>query len=72
MEDFSTGKNATPLPDGVTEFNWQSKLVDLLPGEWELKDKWASEKVNVRDIVSHVSGLVGYARYESCRSKLNI
>lgn len=72
MEDFATGKNVTSLPAGVTEFNWQSKLVDLLPGEWELKDKWASEKVSVRDILSHVSGLAGYACYRFSRSMLNI
>lgn len=71
MEDFATGKNVTPLPAGVTEFNWQSKLVNLLPGEWKLMDKWASEKVSVRDLLSHVSGLVGYACYKFCRSKLN-
>lgn len=59
MEDFATGKNVTPLPAGVTEFNWQSKLADLLPGEWKLKDKWASEKADMRDILSHVSGLSG-------------
>lgn len=63
MEDYATGKNVTPLPSGVTEFNWQSKLVDLLPGEWELKDKWANEKADVRDILSHNTGLAGYVSF---------
>ncbi|KAF9232374.1 beta-lactamase/transpeptidase-like protein [Melanogaster broomeanus] len=29
---------------------------DLLP-EWQLMDEWASERANLRDILSHVSGL---------------
>jgi CubicO group peptidase (beta-lactamase class C family) len=30
---------------------------DLLPTEWKLIDEWADEKSNLRDLLSHVSGL---------------
>jgi CubicO group peptidase (beta-lactamase class C family) len=29
----------------------------ILPDEWQLMDKWASEKATVHDILAHVSGL---------------
>jgi CubicO group peptidase (beta-lactamase class C family) len=57
MEDFATGRNVTALPRGVPSFTWQTAIKDLLPGEWKLEDQWASDKANVHDILSHVSGL---------------
>lgn len=51
------GRNVTPLPDGVNRFDWETKLVDLLPDDWELQDAWASQKTNLRDALGHVSGL---------------
>lgn len=60
MEDFASGKNATPLPPGVTSFSWDTKIADLLrddPSGWKLQDEWANAKANVRDILSHVTGL---------------
>lgn len=57
MDDFAEGRNVTPLPDGVKTFDWQTKVKDLLPGDWQLDDEWATEKANIRDILSHVSGL---------------
>lgn len=57
MDDFASGRNTTPLPPGLKEFDWNTKVKDILPGEWEVMDSWASEKANIRDILSHVSGL---------------
>lgn len=56
MNDYTTGKNSTPLPSGVEVFNWETKIKDILPG-WALLDTWATEKANIRDILGHVSGL---------------
>ncbi|EIW78707.1 beta-lactamase transpeptidase-like protein [Coniophora puteana RWD-64-598 SS2] len=56
MDDYAHNKNVSPLPDGVIEFTWHTKVKDLLP-EWGLMDEWAYEKVNLLDILSHVSGL---------------
>jgi len=41
----------------VEELTWFTKVKDLLPGEWGLMDNIANEKANIRDILSHVSGL---------------
>jgi hypothetical protein len=57
MDDFALGRNVTALPPGLTKFDWETKLKDILPGQWSLKEEWASEKANIRDILGHVSGL---------------
>ena len=60
IEDYAQGKNVTPLPDGLGSFTWKTKVQDLFPGEdsvWKLKDDWASHKVNIEDMLTHVSGL---------------
>ncbi|KZT05037.1 beta-lactamase/transpeptidase-like protein [Laetiporus sulphureus 93-53] len=57
MDDFSQGRNVTPLPPGVSRFDWDTKLKDILPDDWVLADEWASQKANIRDILAHVSGL---------------
>ncbi|RDX40970.1 beta-lactamase/transpeptidase-like protein [Lentinus brumalis] len=57
MDDFAHGRNVTALPSAVSEFTWDTKVLDLLPGDWALDDVWATEKANVRDILTHVSGL---------------
>ncbi|KAI0742294.1 beta-lactamase/transpeptidase-like protein [Daedaleopsis nitida] len=59
MDDFANGRNATPLPDGVTEFTFDTKVQDLFPGDdvWKLMDAWATEKANLRDLLSHMSGI---------------
>jgi CubicO group peptidase (beta-lactamase class C family) len=62
MDDFLDGKNVTALPANVNEFNWATKVKDLLPGDFELMDPWASEKANVRDLLGHVSGIPRYAK----------
>ncbi|KAF8557186.1 beta-lactamase/transpeptidase-like protein [Imleria badia] len=56
IDDFANGNNVTVLPSGLTELTWHSRLTDLLP-DWQLMDAWASERANLRDILSHVSGL---------------
>ncbi|KAG2030659.1 beta-lactamase/transpeptidase-like protein, partial [Suillus americanus] len=57
MDDYEHGRNVTPLPPALSEFNWHTLVQDILPGEWQLMDAWASEKANMKDILSHVSGL---------------
>lgn len=60
IEDYTQGKKVTPLPNGLGSFTWKTKVQDLFSGdnsEWKLKDDWASQKVNIRDILAHVSGL---------------
>ncbi|KAH8991095.1 beta-lactamase/transpeptidase-like protein [Lactarius hatsudake] len=55
IEEFAQGRNTTQLPIGLSTLSWQTKLADILPGDWELSDPWASEKANLIDILSHVS-----------------
>ncbi|CAL1697760.1 unnamed protein product [Somion occarium] len=57
IDDFATGRNVTPLPASINRFDWNTKVADLLPDDWQLMDEWAHAKANVRDILSHVSGL---------------
>ncbi|GJE94200.1 beta-lactamase/transpeptidase-like protein [Phanerochaete sordida] len=57
LDDFAQGKNRAPLPSGVQKLDWHTKLVDLLPNDWQLMDEWASRKATIRDILSHQSGL---------------
>ena len=56
IDDFANGRNVTALPSGLTELTWHTRLRDLFP-EWQLMDSWASERANLRDILSHVSGI---------------
>jgi CubicO group peptidase (beta-lactamase class C family) len=69
MDDFASGKNTTALPPGLTTFDWNTKVKDIMPdgSDWGLMDKWAYEKANIRDILSHVSGL---PRFVSSRTLL--
>ncbi|KAH8102687.1 beta-lactamase/transpeptidase-like protein [Cristinia sonorae] len=57
MDDFAHGKNVTALPPHVNVFDWDTKVVDILPGEWKLQDEWTTKKVSIRDVLSHVSGI---------------
>ncbi|KAG2362374.1 beta-lactamase/transpeptidase-like protein [Suillus spraguei] len=57
MDDYDHGRNVTPLPPGLSEFNWHTLVQDILPGEWQLMDDCASKRANIKDILSHVSGL---------------
>jgi hypothetical protein len=57
IDDFAHGRNITPLPAGLTELTWDTKVKDLLPDDWKLEERWASEKASLRDVLSHVSGL---------------
>jgi CubicO group peptidase (beta-lactamase class C family) len=57
MDDYAHGRNTTPLPVGLAVLNWDTKLADVLPGEWALMDAWATEKASLKDILSHTSGL---------------
>jgi CubicO group peptidase (beta-lactamase class C family) len=60
MDDYAHGRNMTPLPAGLVKLDWDTKLVDVLPGEWALMDEWATEKASLKDIMSHTSGLPRY------------
>ncbi|EKM60499.1 uncharacterized protein PHACADRAFT_179759, partial [Phanerochaete carnosa HHB-10118-sp] len=57
IDDFAQGRNQTPLPPGVHKLDWHTKLAHLFPDDWELMDKWASEKITLRDALSHQTGL---------------
>lgn len=74
MDDFDHGRNVTPLPTALTEFNWHTLVQDILPGEWQLMDDWASKKANLKDILSHVSGLprhdYSYGPHDSPRDEV--
>lgn len=63
MDDFASGKNVTALPSGVKSFTWDTKVHDLINGasgaEWHLEDPFSTERANVRDLLSHVTGLPG-------------
>ncbi|KAJ7078076.1 beta-lactamase/transpeptidase-like protein [Mycena epipterygia] len=60
MQDFSEGKNKSALPDGVSELSWSTKMYNLLPDEWMVEDKWTTNKADLRDLLSHVTGLPGH------------
>ena len=60
MDDFAHGRNVTALPPTVSEFTWDTKIHHLLPEKWAIDDVWATEKANVRDILTHVSGLTRF------------
>ncbi|KAI0351246.1 beta-lactamase/transpeptidase-like protein [Trametes cingulata] len=57
IDDFAHGRNVTPLPAGVTRFDWDTKVAALLPDEWQLDDPWATSFASLRDVLGHVSGL---------------
>ncbi|KAJ7691779.1 beta-lactamase/transpeptidase-like protein [Mycena rosella] len=57
MQDFTDGKNTSALPDTVSEFNWDTKMRDILPDEWMVEDEWTTEKADLKDLLSHVTGL---------------
>ncbi|TCD62783.1 hypothetical protein EIP91_006401 [Steccherinum ochraceum] len=73
MDDFVQGKNRTALPPSVTQFDWHTKIADLLQDDWKLMDAWTSEKANIRDVLSHVSGLFSHDHsYRPTDSPLDI
>ncbi|KAI1786346.1 beta-lactamase/transpeptidase-like protein [Ganoderma leucocontextum] len=57
MDDFAGGRNVTPLPSGLSRFDWDTKVRDLLPSEWGYQDEWAERSLTLRDAFSHLSGL---------------
>lgn len=60
IDDFTNGRNVTPLPPTLESFSWKTKVQELFPGEdseWLLEDEWANKKANLLDILTHVSGL---------------
>ena len=64
IDDYASGKNTTPLPPGLDQLDWLTKIQDLLPEEWQLHDEQSSSKANLVDILSHVTGL---PRYVYCK-----
>ena len=57
MDDFANGRNSTPLPSSMDSFDWNTKVKDLLPEYWQLHDEWASEKVDLIDLLGHRTGM---------------
>ncbi|KAI0645138.1 beta-lactamase/transpeptidase-like protein [Trametes meyenii] len=60
IDDFSHGRNVTPLPSGVSRFDWDTKIASMLPDEWGLGDEWTTRSANFRDAFGHVTGLPRY------------
>ncbi|EIN06837.1 beta-lactamase/transpeptidase-like protein [Punctularia strigosozonata HHB-11173 SS5] len=57
IDDFAKGKNVTSLPPSIEVLDWDTKIKELLPDEWELQDHCATEGINLRDIFAHHTGL---------------
>ncbi|KAI0334281.1 beta-lactamase/transpeptidase-like protein [Cubamyces sp. BRFM 1775] len=57
IDDFAHGRNTTPLPAGLSRFDWDTKIAAILPEEWQLDDAWSTLGANVRDVLGHVTGL---------------
>lgn len=57
MDDFSKPANKKPLPGRLSEISWETKIKQLLPDVWKLKDEWATEKANIKDLLTHTWGL---------------
>jgi CubicO group peptidase (beta-lactamase class C family) len=57
IQDFADGKNKSALPNTVAEFDWDTKIHDLLPDEWLTEDQWTTEKASLKDLLSHQTGL---------------
>ncbi|KAF7325850.1 Zn(2)-C6 fungal-type domain-containing protein [Mycena kentingensis (nom. inval.)] len=57
MQDFKDGRNVTELPDTIKQFDWSTKVHDLLPGQWEVEDEWTTKKADLRDLLAHLTGL---------------
>ncbi|KAG2041986.1 hypothetical protein BDR03DRAFT_944242 [Suillus americanus] len=49
-----TSVYVTPLPPALTEFNWHTLVRDILPAEWHLMNNWASNKANLKAILSRL------------------
>jgi hypothetical protein len=47
----------TPLPNGVSEISWNTKLKSLLPSDFIIQDEWIQEKTSIRDALSMMSGM---------------
>jgi hypothetical protein len=60
IQDFADGKNKSALPNTVAEFDWDTKIRDLLPNEWLTEDQWTTEKASFKDLLSHQTGLPAY------------
>ncbi|OCH88139.1 beta-lactamase/transpeptidase-like protein, partial [Obba rivulosa] len=61
MDDFASGRNQTKLPPDLAYLTWDTKISSLLPDtEWRLQDASATEKVSLRDALTHMSGLAVY------------
>lgn len=69
MDDITHGRNVTPLPAGVSHFDWDTKLAAILPDEWLLDDEWTTRAASIRDALGHVTGL---SRYADIRMKYGI
>ncbi|KAJ3550435.1 hypothetical protein NM688_g5078 [Phlebia brevispora] len=62
IDDFRHGRNVTALPSGLRTLNWNTGIQELFPdeAEWKLYDHWATEKVTLRDILTHVTGITAH------------
>ncbi|VDC03891.1 unnamed protein product [Peniophora sp. CBMAI 1063] len=75
IEDYAAGRNVTSLPNGVDRLDWDTKLKDILPGEWQLMDGSASEMAALKDILSHQTGVprhdLSYSREDGAKDMVS-
>jgi len=58
LHDFSSGRNTTPLPAGLEKLDWTTRVSDILSAEeWLLMDEYAGEHAQLRDLLSHSTGM---------------
>lgn len=74
MDDFNNGRNSTSLPQPLSTFNWETKVKDLLPSEWMLRDQFQHEKTNCEIFYPMSLVKLGmcsvFQFYSRCRSSL--
>ncbi|KAI0317842.1 beta-lactamase/transpeptidase-like protein [Amylostereum chailletii] len=54
----------------LPRLEWDTKIKDLLPEEWDPTDPWAKEMATLKDILTHISGLPRTDNTTSVLSKL--
>ena len=57
INDFAHGRNTNSPPADLLTLSWKTKVADILPNGWKPMDSWASEKANLIDILTHLTGV---------------
>ncbi|EIN06835.1 beta-lactamase/transpeptidase-like protein [Punctularia strigosozonata HHB-11173 SS5] len=62
MDDFAKGTNVTSLPPSIEVFDLETKIDALLPEDWGLDNACSENGTNVRDLLSHSTGLPDHSQ----------